>query len=207
MSAFILQLSAGTGPDECARAVVLLAAAIAADANELAVTEVHRLDGSQRNCARSISLRVEGEGSGAFCESYGGSVLWRCKSPFRPNHGRKNWFVDVSVFEEPAQLDAQVGDVRIDYFRASGPGGQHVNKTSSAVRLTHLPTGIVVSASEERSQARNKKLAYSRLWNRLRHQNDLAQADAEAERRLAHHHLERGNPIRTYQGPKFKQHK
>ena len=90
-------------------------------------------------------------------------------------------------------------DLRIDTFRDSGPGGQHRNKTDSAVRITHLPSGVVVTATEERSQARNKKVAIERLRVKLK---EYYERDMIAERRgAAKDHKKnsvRGNHIRTY---------
>jgi peptide chain release factor len=83
-------------------------------------------------------------------------------------------------------------------MRASGPGGQHVNRTESAVRVTHLPTGLQASASEERSQHRNRKLALARLGAKLEGLKDQQQGEAGRRRWRAHHALERGNPAHVF---------
>lgn len=91
-------------------------------------------------------------------------------SPFDANARRHTSFASVFVYpvvEEEINIEIRDEDIKMDVFRASGAGGQHVNKTSSAVRLTHLPTGIVVSCQQERSQFKNKAVAMQMLKNRL----------------------------------------
>ena len=95
-----------------------------------------------------------------------------------------------------ARFDPQ--DVRFETMRASGPGGQHVNRTESAVRVTHVPTGLQAGASEERSQHRNKRLAPARVSRRLEDLNDQRRSEAERSRWRAHQALERGNPVRVF---------
>jgi peptide chain release factor len=99
-----------------------------------------------------------------------GAIQWVAQCPLRPHHKRKNWF--IGVFELPALPDVPKAlaahDVRFEAFRAGGPGGQHQNKTESAVRATHIASGLSVVAREERSQHRNKALALERIAALLR---------------------------------------
>jgi peptide chain release factor len=97
---------------------------------------------------------------------------------------------------EETRFDAK--DVKWETMRASGPGGQHVNRTESAVRVTHLPTGIQASAAEERSQHRNRKLALARLAQKLAEVDAKQHGEAREKRWRAHQELERGNPVRVY---------
>jgi len=101
----------------------------------------------------SVLICLSGDGLDVFLEGRVGSVQWICQSPFRKNCKRKNWFVGVYSIctpEDTPYLDLK--DVRFSVMRARGPGGQHVNKTNSAARAEHGPTGISVTAQEERSQ-------------------------------------------------------
>ncbi len=101
-------------------------------------------------------------------------------SPFDANHRRQTSFAAVDVVPEydDIEVDVKEGDLRIDTFSAGGPGGQHVNKTQSAVRITHLPTGIVVSCQSQRSQILNRKYAMRNLASKIL---QLEEAKREAE--------------------------
>ena len=134
----------------------------------------------------------------SFASSWRGTVQWTARSPFRPEHKRKNWFVGVDVLEPVDETRFDPKDVRWETMRASGPGGQHVNRTESAVRVTHLPTGVQAIAMEERSQHRNRKLALARLVQKLDNIHSKRCGDAREERWRAHQVLERGNPVRIF---------
>lgn len=206
-----LQISSGRGPIECQLAVAKLADVIAKDARKaaLACDVLEVVEGRERGTALSALLSLEGEGVRAFATRTRGSVLWICPSPVRSGHKRKNWFVGVEVLApaDTGTVALRVADVVFEAMRASGPGGQHVNKTESAVRVTHKPTGLVATAREERSQAMNKKLALARLAAMLAEGVSAAKADAERDRWTQHDALERGSPVRTFEGPDFRERK
>jgi peptide chain release factor len=203
MSAVILHISAGQGPDECKWVVAKLAEAFCKEAAGEGVTcdALEPFSGP----SASIMLRVAGDAAEAFAAARAGTVRWIGTSIFRPTHKRKNWFVGVtrvSEAETTPELDER--DIVYQPMRASGPGGQHVNKTESAVRATHVPTGLTAAAQDQRSQHANKKLARLKLVLMLREQREQAMATGKAALWSANQAVERGNAVRTYEGERFK---
>ena len=150
---------------------------------------------------KSATLTVRGENAyGLFKAERGVHRLVRL-SPFDSAHRRHTAFAQVVVaplLPDSDEVEIDEGDLRIDTYRASGAGGQHVNKTDSAVRITHLPTGIVVQCQNERSQASNKQTAMRILRSRLA---ELAEEEREAElarERGAKVDVGFGSQIRSY---------
>ena len=204
-----VQVTAARGPEECCQAVARLVDAFRAEAAAAGLRVKTVEAAPSRHGLHSALLSVEGaDGAavGAFVRSWTGTVQWICRSALRPNHGRKNWFVGVSELAPPATGSAAVAarDLRWETFRASGAGGQHVNKTDSAVRLTHLPTGTVVQCQSERSQHRNRALALARMAAVLVERAEGERRTAAQDRWSQHNDLERGHAIRVYEGPEFR---
>ena len=149
---------------------------------------------------------IHGDAAAALARPWIGVIQWVAQSPLRPHHKRKNWF--IGVFELPALPDAPKAlaaqDVRFEAFRAGGPGGQHQNKTESAVRATHIASGLSVVARDERSQHRNKALALDRIAALLRLQGELQAITAQNDTHAAHDRLERGRPVKRFKGTAFR---
>lgn len=202
----LLQLSANTGPEECCLAVRL---ALRVVLNECANADVRvelleEVPAQVSGNLRSVLLALEGSLAQNVAQRWLGTVLWTCASPYRSGQSRKNWFIGGAVFEPDAHgAPVQDADLRFETLRASGPGGQHVNKTDSAVRLTHLPTGVSVKVQTERSQHANKRLARTLLLHKLSQAVDQHVQLARAARRVAHREVERGNPVRVFKGVGF----
>src|SRR5678815_158697 len=119
---------------------------------------------------KSATIKVEGEYAFGLLRTETGVHRLVRKSPFDSSGGRHTSFASVFVYPEvddSIEIDINPADVRTDTFRASGAGGQHINKTDSAVRLTHVPTGIVVQCQNDRSQHRNRDEAWQMLRSRL----------------------------------------
>ncbi len=196
-----MHITSGNGPEECAFAVIKTFETLVREAEEKKISlELVEIEPSEvPGNARSVLLFLKGEGVKKFAASWKGTIQWIWKSAYRPHHKRKNWFAAVYVYDipEPGQ-DFKDRDVVFKTFKASGPGGQCVNKTDSAVRAIHLPSGKSAVAREARSQAMNKKLALARLRFILEEDDRRAQKDAAAERHHGHYSLERGNPVRTF---------
>lgn len=122
-------------------------------------------------------------------------------SPFDSNARRHTSFASVFVYpvvDEEINIEIRDEDIKMDVFRASGAGGQHVNKTSSAVRLTHIPTGVVVSSQQERSQFKNKATAMKQLKNKLYQIEADKQAAAKAKLDATKSDVSFGSQIRSY---------
>jgi peptide chain release factor 2 len=150
---------------------------------------------------KSATFTVKGENAYGILKAERGVHRLVRLSPFDQAHRRHTSFAQVIVsplLPDDTAVEVDEGDLRVDTYRASGAGGQHVNKTDSAVRLTHLPTGIVVSVQNERSQSSNKQTAMRILRSRLA---ELAEEEREAElarERGAAQDIGFGSQIRSY---------
>jgi len=161
------------------------------------------LDASPGEEAGIKSAIVEIKGDYAYgylkCE-HGVHRLVRL-SPFDADHARHTSFALVEVLPEAEkEMDVQIPpeDLRIDTFRSSGPGGQHMQKTSSAIRATHLPTGLIATCQSQRSQHQNKETALRILYTRLLELERMRKAEEKAKLKGKHVEVEWGNQIRSY---------
>lgn len=198
-----LQLSANTGPAECCLAVAKALARLLRDAEAagIAVVIVEQQDGEVSGTIASVLLALD---DAAFAQRWSGSLLWVCTSPWRTLHRRKNWFISGTLLTPPA-LPASFdnGAVLYEATRASGPGGQHVNKTDSAIRATHVASGLSVKVQTERSQHANKRLAGQLLASKLAARAQQQADGDKSERHQRHRQGERGNAVRVFSGMAF----
>ena len=150
---------------------------------------------------KSCTIRVDGEYAYGFLRTETGVHRLVRKSPYDSNARRHTSFASVYVYPEiddSIEVDINPADVRTDTYRASGAGGQHINKTDSAVRLTHIPTGIVVQCQNDRSQHRNRDEAWSMLRARL-YELELRNRQAEQQKlEDAKTDIGWGHQIRSY---------
>lgn len=190
-----IQISSGQGPEECELAVGLLYEELLREGRKLSL--IACVKGRRKGGFSSILFETEED-----LRELEGSVLWICKSPYRPGHKRKNWYVDVSILEQIPRVTEEM-QVRFETFRCGGKGGQNVNKVETGVRLIHLPTGLSVVSTEARTQHMNKKIAMNRLCDLLARQNLDGERREKELAWLEHTRLERGNPVRVYEGSDF----
>jgi peptide chain release factor 2 len=164
-------------------------------------TEVLEASPGEEAGLKSATFTIEGENAYGILKAERGKHRLVRLSPFDQAHRRHTSFAQVipsPLLADDAEIEIDDADIRVDTYRASGAGGQHVNKTDSAVRITHLPTGIVVSVQNERSQSSNKATALKILRSRL-----AEQAEEEREEELARERGDvnmgfGGNAIRSY---------
>lgn len=199
MEKIYMQITSGRGPAECCRVVALVLEKILHQATAMGIKAemVDRETGPFNRTLLSAVISLEDNNCETLIKKWEGTVQWIASSPYRIYHKRKNWFIGVQTFKLSESRKVQETEIRYDTLRASGPGGQHVNKTESAVRAVHIPTGISVVASDQRSQWQNKKLATERLLLKLASW-EIEQAQVQAQANWNNHNcLQRGNPVKV----------
>ena len=191
----LLQISSGQGPAECELCVKKLYDSLKKEYDDLEVISQH--PSKTNGCYTSIMFKTDKDLS-----KLEGTVQWICQSPFRPEHKRKNWFVDVSIIPEVAEI-CMDHNIRFERFHSGGNGGQNVNKVETGVRLTHIPTGITVTSTAERTQQLNRKDALQKLNAILAAKEKENKSKQINDAWREHTRIIRGNPVRIYKGMGF----
>lgn len=205
----IIQITAGRGPAECTWVVAQVLKKVLEEAQEQSLETVvlQRETGSENGTVETATLSVKGKNAEEFVKSWLGTIQWIGQSQFRKMHKRKNWFIGIFEIEKQKNSEISENDIQYQAMRSSGAGGQHVNKVSSAIRATHIPTGIAVVAMDSRSQHQNKKLATERLLKKLEDET-LQQLKNHVGKQWENQlNIQRGNPTRTFTGTDFKKNK
>jgi peptide chain release factor 2 len=156
---------------------------------------------------KSATLEIKGENAYGWLKTESGVHRLVRISPFDSNARRHTSFASVWVYpviDDDIEIEINESDCRIDTYRASGAGGQHVNRTDSAVRITHVPTGIVVASQQDRSQIKNRSICWamlkSRLYEReLKIREDKANAEAAGKTDIGWGHQIRSYVLQPYQ--------
>lgn len=220
MEKFYIQITAGRGPVECASVVYkvhkLLMNSIwtlkdkgyTVEDSLVDFNEYEDKDGRYGplayECFMSITMEIRYNDITVLetlRKDWEGTIKWvATRNYFRPNHKRKNWFVGVKFIEVPEWIDVNDKDIVITSMRASGPGGQNVNKVESAIRAVHIPTGVFVVVQDSRDQSKNRKIAKERLMDKLTLINKYKEDVFKAENWSEHTSLQRGGEIRTIKG-------
>ena len=198
----IVTLHAGTGGTEACDWTNMLFRMYSrwAQKEGFEVEVLDMLDGDEAGL-KSVTIQVNGENAYGYLKSEKGVHRLVRISPFNAQGKRQTSFVSLDVMpdiEEDLDVDINEEDLRIDTYRSSGAGGQHINKTSSAIRITHIPTGTVVQCQNERSQFQNKEKAMQMLKAKLYLLKQEANAEKLSDIRGEVKEIGWGNQIRSY---------
>lgn len=207
-SAVIIEIRAGTGGEEAALFAMNLFEMYSRFAERMGwKLEVANINETEKKGAKEIVFTVEGDGAYSKFKYEAGTHRVQ-RVPETESQGRIHTSaVTVAVLSEPDDIDIDVKseDLKIDTYRASGAGGQHVNKTSSAIRITHLPTGIVVTCQDQRSQFQNKDKAMRILKaHLLKMEEDKMESEISESRKSMVGSGDRSEKIRTYNYPQSR---
>ncbi len=202
-----IQITAGKGPAECCWVVSKVLKILLREAEMYGIdcTQLHRENGSENGTLFSVTLQLEGDAVDDFVATWVGTIQWIGKSKFRKFHKRRNWFVGVNLLRFQSQEKAfSERNIRFEFTKSGGPGGQHVNKVNTAVRAKYLPTGDSVFVSQGRSQLQNKQETVRKLKEVLRLKSRQYFQENRKSNWQNHKELKRGNPIRVFTGSDFK---
>lgn len=206
METKIIHITTAKGPAECQLAAAKTLGELLNElrAKGFSVVVLDRVPGDENGTILSATVQISGVNSGIALQSWIGTIQWIQRSPYRPNHGRKNWFVGIFELNQGTGQHWNENEIVYQSVRSSGAGGQHVNKVSSAVRATHQSTGISVFVQESRSQLQNRKIAKERIREKLDAHFGKELIERVQQQWSQHHELERGNPVKVFSGMEFK---
>ena len=171
-----------------------------AEKNGYTLTELDRLAGDEAGI-KSVSFKIEGDCAYGYLKAEKGVHRLVRISPFDANKRRHTSFASLEVMpeiEDDNEIKISPDELKVDTFRSSGAGGQHVNKTESAIRITHIPTGIVVACQNERSQTQNREMAMKMLISKLIEKREAERMELDQDIKGEIKKIEWGSQIRSY---------
>ena len=151
-----LQISTAQGPAECRIFARFVLGRLLAEAKAEGVEVEIISETADKHGIMSVVLKLDGKHAETLAQRWQGSLQWICASPVRPKHPRKNWYIGVFRMPDVPEMPSE-SEIEFQTCRSGGKGGQHVNKTESAVRATHKASGISVRVESERSQHASSK--------------------------------------------------
>jgi len=194
----LVTISSGNGVDEVCRAIWHFMAWLEKDYDfKVLKREYARCEDGYK----SVTLESDDERLLALQ----GTHLWRCQSPFRSKHKRKNWYFTLSIQSDTKVKRIDTSKVVYQTMKSPKKGGQHVNTTCSGVRAIYPPIGIEALSYDERSQHRNKAIALTRLISKVKEHENMQQMAKQNERWREGKQLERGNAMKVFEGVGFKE--
>lgn len=206
MNTKVIQFTSARGPNECTYVVYKIFHRFLKTIENTGIeySILYKKEGRYKETLRSVVIKLQGNNID-LVDEWIGIIQWIGESPYRRHHKRKNWFVGCfQIEDEISNIEVKESDIRYQSIRSSGPGGQHVNKVSSAVRATHEKSGTTVLVMDNRSQHQNRKVAVERIREKIWNAYMEFLNEQKGKKWENHLNLERGNPIKVFKGEKFK---
>ena len=196
--------TSGRGPLECSIAVHGIQKKFRKflDRNNLEHKIISQKDGQIVSSMETIVIEINTDKINFF-KDWMGTIQWTCKSPVRKFNKRRNWFIKSEQVVPNESISINNKDVTLQTYRASGPGGQHRNKVETAVRLIHNKSGLIVTASDGKSQMQNKKKAWKKLELKLNEWNKKLLESSATDQWSSQIEIQRGDPVKIFAGEKF----
>jgi len=207
MKTKLIHITSGKGPAECCLVVALALKEMICEAKEAGLEHevISRTPGETNKTLQSATLKLEGKDAEAFLTFWAGVLLWISQSPYRKFHKRKNWFIGVNEISSSVLRKLDESELSFQTMSSSGPGGQNVNKTETAVKAIHKASGLCASCDSYRSQLQNKHEAIRRVNGKydLWQQTKLTE-EGHGDTYENNTNRSRGNPKKIYRGEHFR---
>ena len=195
----LVTISSGNGVDEVCRGLWHFYRWMQKKGFAFEVVKIE--EGVCRHCYKSILVKSEDK----VLLALEGTILWKSNSPFRPKHKRKNWYFSLMVEAEQTYHDIQSEKIIYQTMKSPKKGGQHVNTTCSGVRAIYPPLQMSAISYDERSQHQNRKIARCRLLEKIAQTEQEEMTSSTQHRWKEGKGLERGNPVKVFEGERFRE--